>query len=82
MDVYKTESRKVIKRFLRYHLSFGDCIHALYASLGRLIQRMTMKDLPELRAVMLANDEIVMREMKGRRELALPDTHLPPKNSK
>ncbi len=72
MELYKAETQKVIKRFLRDHLSFGACIHELDAALARLILRMPEKDLPTLRAVMLANNEIVMEEMARRRELANP----------
>jgi hypothetical protein len=66
MEVYKTETRKVIKRFLRNHLSFDHCIQALDAALGRLIPRMNQEDFPALRALMLANNEIVMSEMERR----------------
>lgn len=81
MEVYKTETRKVIKRFLHYHLSFDGCIHALDAALGRLIPRMAQEDLPVLRTLVLANNEIVMKEMERRREMAAPHTDSGRENS-
>lgn len=74
METYKTETRKVIKRFLHFHVSFGGCVHALDAALSRLIPRMHPEDLPALRALMLANNEIMMKEMERRRELEAPRT--------
>jgi hypothetical protein len=82
MEVYQTETRKVIKRFLHYHLSFDGCIHALDAALGRLIPRMPQEELPALRVLILANNEIVMKEMERRREMAAPHTDLARNNSK
>ena len=63
---YKRKTQAVIKRFLAHKLSFADCIAALDAALADLIPRMHHKDLPTLRAVMLANNEIVMKEMEKR----------------
>ena len=64
MEVYKRETQEVIKRFLGNRLSFPDCIAALDAALARFILRMTDEHLDALRAVMLANNEIVMKEME------------------
>lgn len=64
MDVYKSETREVIKRFLAHRVSFPDCIAALDAALAAFIPRMLPEDLVGLRAVMLANNEIVMNEME------------------
>jgi hypothetical protein len=56
--------------FLRYQLSFANCISALDAALARLIPRLDQGQYPAqmiaLRAVMLANNEIVMEEMERR----------------
>jgi hypothetical protein len=82
MEVYKTETRKVISRFLHYHLSFDACIHALDAALSRFIPRVSPEDLPELRTLMLANHENVMQEMERRREMAEPHTDSGRGNSK
>lgn len=72
METYKSETQKVIKRFLRFHLSFGGCVHALDSALARFILRMHQEDLPVLRALMLANYEIMVKEMERRRELETP----------
>ncbi len=82
MEAYKSETQKVIKRFLHFHLSDGGCTHALDAALARLIPRMHQEDLPALRALMLANNEIVMKEMERRGKMGTPHTDLLRKNSK
>ena len=67
MEVYKREAREVIRRFLGGRLSFPACIAALDAALAGLVPKVTHQELPELRAVMLANNETVMNEMAKRR---------------
>jgi hypothetical protein len=66
VEVYKRETREVIDRFLRHELSFPDCIAALDAALAELIPRLTSEQLAPLRALMFANNEIVMKEMERR----------------
>lgn len=66
MEVYKRDTRDVIERFLKRELSFADCIAALDAALADLIPRLTGDQLAPLRALMLANNEIVMKEMEKR----------------
>jgi hypothetical protein len=56
--------------FLRHQLSFANCISALDAAFARLIPTLDQGQYPAqmiaLRAVMLANNEIVMEEMERR----------------
>jgi hypothetical protein len=66
VELYKRETREVIERFLRQELSFPDCIAALDAALAELIPTLTGEQLAPLRALMLANNEIVMKEMERR----------------
>ena len=66
MEVYERETQEVIKRFLAHRLSFPECIAALDAALAGLIPTLTGGQLDHLRAVMLANNEIVVKEMKRR----------------
>jgi hypothetical protein len=70
VEVYKSDTRRVITRFLSHHLSFPNCISGLDAALARLIPRLIpepyQQELPTLRAVMLANNERVMKEMEHR----------------
>ena len=55
MEVYKSETREVIKRFLSHRLSFQDCMGALDAALADLTPRLTGDEIAELRALMLKN---------------------------
>ena len=66
MKVFKSETKRVVNRFLLRQLSFPKCIAALDAALARLIPRLRREDLDELRGVMLANNERVMKEMERR----------------
>ena len=66
MDAYKRETREVVRRFLLRQMTFPRCIAALDAALAALIPHMRSADLPELRALMLANNEKVMAEMERR----------------
>jgi hypothetical protein len=66
MEVYERETEEVIRRFLARRISFPECIAALDAALAGLIPTLTGEQLPRLRVVMLANNEIVMKEMERR----------------
>ena len=66
MEVYKRETEEVIRRFLDHRLSFPGCIAALDAALADLIPRLTAEQIAPLRALMLANNERVMKEMERR----------------
>jgi hypothetical protein len=72
MEVYKSETKEVLSRFLSRRLSFPDCIAALDAALAGLLPRLQPEELPALRELMLANNALVMKEMerRGRRKKA------------
>jgi hypothetical protein len=69
VEVYKAETEEIIRRFLARRLSFPDCIAALDAALAGLVPRLRHEDLDALRSLMLANNEIVMKEMERRGRL-------------
>jgi CRP/FNR family cyclic AMP-dependent transcriptional regulator len=66
MEVYKSETREVIRRFLARRLSFPDCIAALDSALADLTTRITGEQLAPIRTLMMENNEIVMKEMARR----------------
>ncbi len=66
MEVYERETQEVIRRFLAHRLTFPECIAALDAALAGLVPRLTGEELAELRVVMLANNQIVMKEIERR----------------
>ena len=66
MEMYERETTKIVNRFLRHRLTFPRCIAALDAALANLIPRLTSGQATRLRIVMLANNEIVMKEMERR----------------
>jgi hypothetical protein len=66
MEVYKSETREVLNRFLAHRLSFPACIAALDAALAGLLPRLRPDELPALRELVLANNAVVMNEMERR----------------
>ncbi len=66
MEVYKRETREVIKRFLGHRLSFTACLSALDSAFADLIPRLTGEEFVPLHALILKNNEIVMKEMERR----------------
>jgi hypothetical protein len=64
--MYKSESRTLVRRFRYHQISFPLCISYLDAALARFIPRLKAGDIDELRAVMLANNEAVMKEAERR----------------
>jgi hypothetical protein len=66
MELFKSETRRVVQRFLLRQLRFANCISSLDAALARLIPRLRPEDLDALRAAMLDNNETVMKEMERR----------------
>jgi hypothetical protein len=66
MEVYERETNEILKRFLERRLNFAECIAALDAALAGLVPTLTGEQIPRVRAVMLANNEIVMKEMERR----------------
>ena len=66
MEAYKRATKRVVNSFLRREISFPECIHTLDAALAKSIPRLKPEELPELRAWMLTNNGIVMKEMQQR----------------
>jgi len=66
MEVYKRETREVIKRFLGHRISFSACVAALDAAFADLMPRLTDEQFAPLRALILENNNMVMKEMERR----------------
>jgi CRP-like cAMP-binding protein len=66
MEIYKRETRQTIKRFLNHRLGFAECIAALDSALADLTSRLTAEQIAPLRALILENNDIVMKEMERR----------------
>ncbi len=66
MEVYKRETREVIKRFLGHRISFPACVAALDAAFADLMPRLTSDQFAPLRALILENNNMVMKEMERR----------------
>jgi CRP/FNR family cyclic AMP-dependent transcriptional regulator len=66
MEVFKSETREVIKRFVRRRLSFPACVAALDAAFADLIPRLTDEQFAPLRTLIMENNDMVMKEMERR----------------
>ena len=66
MEVYRRETIEIVWRFLRHRLTFPQCIDLLDAQLAAVELTATAEELPVLRALVLANNEVVMLEMERR----------------
>jgi len=66
VEVYKRETRKVIRRFCDHKLSFPDCIAALDAALADLTLRLSGEEIVAAHALIMENNDIVMKEMARR----------------
>jgi len=83
MEVYRSETREVLDRFLARRLNFPSCIAALDAALAGLLPRLRPEELPVLRELMLANNDVVMKEMerRGRKKAKAQAVYAPPPNA-
>ena len=66
MQVFRDETREIIWRFMRHRLTFPQCIEMLDSALADVEPRLTETEIPILRALVLANNEMVMLEMERR----------------
>jgi hypothetical protein len=66
MEAYKKRTQEVVDLFRRRELSFPECIAALDAALTKLMRTLDAEELPALRAVMLATNARIMKEMERR----------------
>jgi hypothetical protein len=66
MEVFKSETSEIVRRFLAGRLSFPQCIAALDAALAGLVPMLQSEHTEQLRALLLANNETVMKEMERR----------------
>ena len=66
MEVFRSETREVIKRFLGHRISFPACVAALDAAFADLVPRLTGEQFAPLRVLILENNNMVMKEMERR----------------
>jgi hypothetical protein len=64
MEVYKSESREIIRRYLTGQISRDDCVNSLEAAVAGLIPFLKMEDVPEVLAVISETTETLAKEMK------------------
>ena len=67
MDVYKAECAEILRRYRAGDITRHACINALDAAVAGLVPKLHPKDLPPLRALLKANNEAMVREVKRRK---------------
>jgi hypothetical protein len=67
MEVYKSETREVIRRFLDHRLTLPECMTALEDALADLIPRLHGETSATLPALIARNNAIALKEMERRR---------------
>jgi hypothetical protein len=73
VEVYKSECREIVRRFLAHEISFTLCIAALEAAVADVSPRLTSDQMDELRQITLANNAAVMEEMARRGVVEKPN---------
>jgi hypothetical protein len=68
MEVYKAETREILRRFLARELSHKDCTGLLNTALMDIIPHLDPSDLPALQKIVSETNRAVSDEM-SRREL-------------
>jgi len=66
MGTYIRTADGLVTSFLQQHMSFPEYIAATDAAFYQLIPGLSGESLPRLRALMLANHDMVMQEMARR----------------
>ena len=66
MEVYKRETSEVIRRFLGHRISFSACVASLNAAFADLLPRLAGEQFAPLHALILENNNVVMKEMERR----------------
>lgn len=66
LEVYKRNTQEIVRRFLDHRITFAGCMAALDAAFGVLLPKLKPEQLPDVRTVVLANNERVMAEMHKR----------------
>jgi len=66
MEVYKSETREIIKRFFDHRISLHECLAALDDAFADLTPRLTAEQIAFLRPLALENNNMVMKEMERR----------------
>jgi hypothetical protein len=66
VEIYKSETREVVRRFIARRISYQECIAGLDAALAALIPELPSDQMDALRTIMLANNDMVMKEMERR----------------
>jgi hypothetical protein len=66
LENFKLETLRIVDRFLRGRIDLAEYIAATDRSLASAMPRLTDGDLPQLRGLLLGNNDIVMEEMLRR----------------
>jgi len=66
MEVFKTESAEIIRRFASGKISHAECLAALDAAVLGIVTPLKPEEVAQIRAIMLTNNEILAKEARRR----------------
>lgn len=67
VEVYRSETDEIIRRFLRGQLTRDQCIVSLYDALSSALPDFTAEDWPGIRSVIMANNQVIQAKSEKRR---------------
>jgi hypothetical protein len=67
MEVYRAESREILRRFVQRKIDERQCVSGLDAALAGVIPTLKPSDIPTLREIMRANHEEFQLELERRK---------------
>jgi hypothetical protein len=82
MQVYKSETREILRRYQAGQISRHHCIAALDAAAAGLVPYLKADDFPEAAGLISANTATLAEETKRRREASLAPVAKCPGNAK
>lgn len=66
MEAYLGETREILRGFRNHSLTVRNCIAALDAALATLIPTLEPNEIPQLRAILAGNKELMLEEIANR----------------
>jgi hypothetical protein len=72
MDVYRAETREILRRFFFRRITHQECVAGLDAALAGVFPRLTVADLPAMQFEVDANHQRVAAEQRLRQPSLRP----------
>jgi hypothetical protein len=77
MELYKSETREILRRYKERRITRGECTSALDAAATAVVPRLRSDQLQELLAAMKANEDALWDATGSAISYPAPDTSIP-----